>query len=293
MLRLQPSEIGLTSSEIHAFIRRLEARRRARVDALQNEQLEAHEVHPTIQRGPERSRDSALIQPPRPVALSYSVFSSVEDESNGCGHLGMDKSMKDLESPCYLPAENDSERSSSGVPNLQSPKGSSYSETNRLRGADANSVERSEAADFEDSNGLRHSTSTMMNSSPTFSQTEDPSLQTDPSRSSPSVRFGSTNTQIDGASPTIILSADPQRRRYRPRSWSDPHDSAVPPLILQRRRKNSRTAARLLRRSSCGEVDGLNNIQFKPLCEVADGTSGLISSLKNFYNRLIPSQVRR
>ena len=78
MLRLQPSEIGLTSADVHTYKRRLEARRRARVQVLHRELKSTQQSHPRVHRGPARSRDRALTVGPDQVALSYSVYDTSE-----------------------------------------------------------------------------------------------------------------------------------------------------------------------------------------------------------------------
>ena len=257
MLRLQPSEIGLTSTDVHDFKRRLEYRRQARAQQGLNEEiLAAHHQHLRIQRGPARFRDEALHTQIHPVALSYSVF----DSSDGC-------SVDDLE---QVAGKNSNAASSNDESLIISRQSDTTSEeavhtlvekeedlsvnavdrqkqsdsTLWFRGGDHNEPEIDEKV-LPDDTHYCHNSSLRSYAYPHRVE-ESPSTSPKPEKHIP---------QIDGAGPAFGINDDGfpnsdvvaeeskcagRPRKYRPRSWSDPQDSILPPLQLLPRRNLSR-----------------------------------------------------
>ena len=87
MLRLQPSEISLTQAEVQQWTRNFAARKIASSAAREFARTHGHHASARIQRGPERSRDDALVTVPEnylPDPRSGSTESSEDLPEDKC-----------------------------------------------------------------------------------------------------------------------------------------------------------------------------------------------------------------
>lgn len=269
MLRLQPSEIGLTSTDIQHFKRRLDARRRARVQLLKGELSSPQPIHPRILKGPARSRDLALTRPAHPVALCYSVYDSSDDVGNGIennAEVTSDQAEVFDNHPLQFSSGFDQE----DVPEDREHECIGNSQDSRLHEVlDA----KNNTADIL----MRPYSGIMLHGGmqPDSAQVNPTSPHQDLDRNAAFVQSMSpthevasdTLPQLDGLSPLLRNHAvsdkfvheqvqNPQQRRYRPRSWSDPQELTLPALIYQRRRRPVPKPAGHIRGSSLTGSEG-------------------------------------
>lgn len=267
MLRLQPSEIGLTATEVQNFRRRQDARRRARVQALNDEVLGPSGQYPVIQHGPARLRDVSLVRPSRAVGPAYSVFDSSDEDQYGTIDVENDPASESVE-PLVgedgdpVESETESEREARMImhdSNFQlhieiSPKDErAESEIGPPGGDGAYRDGQQEPA--------QSSTTLALQNLSHFRSSYSPR---------PELDANLIPLQLDGASHTHAEPAHTdfgvnhrriplfQRRRFRPRSQSDPCDTVIPPLTLHRQRKQSPEQPRPRRRSSVSSAEDLH-----------------------------------
>ena len=241
MLRLQPSEIGLTSSDIQAFKQRLEVRRRAGVQVLNGQLFGEHQSHPTVRRGPARSWDEALTDASLSLELcrqahnksdSFPIGDDVQDEANYTAKKRNVSGAKNQDSSEALTEEaaGSGAREQSSNPGLSSrrPVGPvQQRQEQELLGGAVQSVILSR----------RSRTKSLSCSSKNCDRVLE-CAEGDNERLSLDM-FG----QLDGHASRHV--ADVQRRKFRPRSQSDPQDIAgAPDLIQPRRRPPSMSADR-------------------------------------------------